>query len=208
MTRWPDLSTTFRNGLRKLDQSMRRWTEPVARPGQQKLGRVPITGHGGISADQLSSAVATLAVRPELPTVADLESELDRFGAFVEGAAFDVSVRNLGRSYWQMQGATVDADDEIFHLASEMERLQRLEGAGLMGWLIRNAAVRAQRPIAMLTRSADDAGEDALALADTLLGSARRLDPTDGGFLFSPRPRRDRRWRSRGRFGDLWIYGD
>ena len=32
MTRWPDLSTTFRNGLRKLDQSMRRWTEAAQKP--------------------------------------------------------------------------------------------------------------------------------------------------------------------------------
>ena len=141
-------------------------------------------------------------------TVDDVRDTRERLEALVERSAADVSTRKLRGTYWALQSAEVDVNDERWSLAAEMDRLERVEGAAVVGWVIRNAALRAQRPIALLARADDDVSDDALDLAGTLLDSPQRLDPTDGGFLFSLRPRRGKRWRSRGRFGHLWIYGD
>lgn len=178
--------------------------------GPDGLGTVPIAGYGGLTGRELASAGASIAVRPQLATVEDLHHERERLEAFIERAAADVSLRNLRGSYWDLQSAEVEVNDEAEALAAEFDRLGRVEGSAIVGWVIRNAAVRSQRPIANLARSATSAevSADALDLASTLLDSAQRLDPTDGGFLFSLRPRRDRAWRFRQRFGSIWVYGD
>ncbi len=172
------------------------------------LGTVPLRGHGGLSAMQFASAGASIEHRPGLVTVDDVQSQRERVEAFVERVAADVQSRNLGGSYWDLQHTEVDPTEEQYSLAAEMDRLDRVEGAAVVGWVIRNAALRTQRPITSVARASQEASADALALAETLLDSRQRLDPTDGGFVFSLRPRRDHRLRSHGRFGHLWIYGD
>lgn len=192
-----------RNGI---DTPMRRALSTV--PVQ--LGVVPITGHGGLTDRELASAGASIAVPPEHMTVDQLHSARERLEAFVERQA-DVASRTLRGSYWDLQSAEISASDEARSLATEMARQRRVEGAAVVGWVIRNAAQKAQRPIATLARPVADGADidgDALDLASTLLDSPQRLDPTDGGFLLSPEPRHGSRWRSRGRFGYLWVYGD
>ena len=174
----------------------------------QALGTVPIQGHGGLTEGQFASAGASIAVRPGLVTIDDVYDERERFEAFVERVSTDVHSRHLGGSYWDLQRADVDPHEEQYSLAAEMDRLDRVEGASVVGWVIRNAALRMHNPITALARATDKVSTDALALAGTLLDSRQRLDPTDGGFLFSLQPRRDHRLRSRGRFGHLWVYGD
>ena len=201
------LRRVTRNGLDSSSLERPRKRAAVSGPG---MGAVRIAGHGGLTGQELASAGASIAVRPELATVEDLHQERERLEAFIERAAADVSLRNLRGSYWDLQAAEVVANDEIETLGAEFERLGTVEGSAIMGWVIRNAAIRSQRPIANLARpdAQAEVSGDALDLASTLLDSAQRLDPTDGGFLFSLRPRRDRNWRFRQRFGSIWVYGD
>ena len=173
-----------------------------------RLGTVPIAGHGRLTGRELASAGASIAIRPQLATVDDLHRERERMEAFIERTAADVSMRNLRGSYWDLQSAEVAANDEAEAMAAEFDRLGTVEGSAIVGWVIRNAAIRSQRPIANLARPGAEVSADALKLASALLDSAQRLDPTDGGFLFSMRPRRDRSWRFRQRFGSIWVYGD
>ncbi len=205
-------SKLTRNGIGSVDLDLGLELEPSTRPTSQpteSMGTVPLVGHGGLSADELASAGASIETRPALVTVDDIFDQRERIEAFVERAAADVQERIHGRTYWEQQSAEVEPNEERAVLAAEMDRLGRVEGAAVIGWVIRNAALRTHLPIARLARPAEEVSDDALDLADTLLGSAQRLDPTDGGFLFSVRPpKRRSRWRSRGRFGDLWVYGD
>lgn len=195
-----------RNGVGTLDLTL----EPSPAPNEEpaRLGTVSIHGHGGLTGEELASAGASIAAPPELMTVDDVRDARERLEAFIERAATDVSTGTLRGSYWNLQSAQIDPEAERWSLASEMERLGRVEGAAVVGWVIRNAAIRAQRPIARLARDTEDVSADALELAGALLDSPQRLDPTYGGLLFSSRRRHDKRWRFRGRFGHLWIYGD
>ncbi len=201
-------SRMTRNGIGSLDLELESSTRPTPQT-TEVMGTVPIVGHGGLSADDLASAGASIETRPALVTVDDIIDQRQRLEAFVERAVDDVHERAHGGTYWDQQSAEIDPDEEREALASEMDRLGRVEGAAVVGWVVRNAALRTHLPIARLARLADEISDDALDLADTLLGSAQRLDPTDGGFVFSLRPpKRRSRWRSRGRFGHLWVYGD
>lgn len=182
--------------------------EPSGDEAVELLGSVPIAGHGQLTGPELATAGASLEVRSKLPTIADLEQERERLEVFVERAATDVATRNLRGAYWDMQSAEVDENEEVAALAAEMDRLGYVESAAILGWVIRNAAVRAQRPIADLARATDEVSDDAHSIAATLLGSAQRLDPTYGGYVFALRPLRRKRLRLRDRFGDLWVYGD
>lgn len=189
------------------------WRLPSSdgRDSAEMLGTVPIEGQGDLTGPELAAAGASLAARSRLPTIDDIAQARERMEVFVERAVADVETRHLGHSYWDLQSTEVDADEEAATLAVELDRLGYVEGAVVIGWVIRNAAIRAQRPIASLARAGDDVddvSDDALGIAETILGSAQRLDPTYGGFVFSLRPRRRKGLRLRDRFGHLWVYGD
>lgn len=204
------LQRVARNGAGSRSFALGRWFAPDD-DGADALGMVPIEGHGQLSGADLAAAGASLAVRSGLPTIADMHDERERLEVFVERAATDVATRHLRGNYWDLQSAEVDADDEMTALAAEMERVGQVEGAAVVGWVIRNAAIRARRPIASLARAAEDVNDvsvDALGMAETLLDSAQRLDPTYGGYVFSLRPERRDGLRLRDRFGHLWVYGD
>lgn len=194
---------TTRNGLGSVDRVMGRFAG-----SKRGLGSVPLRGHGGLSADEVASAGASLDVRPSMVTVDHMRDQRERLEAFVERAAVDINDRALHRSYWDLQGADVNEDDELEALAAELDPLEWVEGAAIVGWVVRNAALYVQRPIVDLAGADVEVGDDALQLARTLLDSPQRLDPTDGGILVSLTPLERHTWRSRGRFGDLWVYGD
>jgi len=200
---------TTRNGLGSMDRAVGRFAGSRRDPGS-----VPLRGHGGLSADQLASAGASLEVRPSIVTVDHMRDQRERLEAFVERATVDVNVGALYRSYWDGQFADVDEAEEIEALAAVLDPLEWVEVAAIVGWVLRNAALYVQRPIADLAGTDAEVGDDALRFARTILDSPQRLDPTDGGILFSLTPLERRaplqhgRWRSRGRYGDLWVYGD
>lgn len=181
------------------------------RDSADAFGTVPIDGHGSLTGPELAAAGASLAARSRLPTIEELAQTRERIEVFVERTMADVEAGHLGYSYWDLQSAKVDANEEVATLAAEVDRLGRVEGAAVIGWVIRNAAIRAQRPVVDLARAASDesgVSDDAMGIAETLLGSAQRLDPTYGGFLFFSRPQRKDGLRFRGLFGHLWVYGD
>ena len=194
---------TTRNGLGPIGCVTDRFIGP-----DRRLGSVPLRGHGGLSADELASAGASIEVRPSIVTVDHMRDQRERLEAFVERATVDVSDRTFRRSYWDLQGAAVNTDEELEALAAELDPLLWLERAVIVGWVVRNAALHVQRPIADLAGADVEVSDDALELAQTLLDSPQRLDPTDGGILFSLVPLERHRWRSRGQYADLWVYGD
>ena len=202
-----DLYRMTRNGVTDLDLDIERLAYVRPDP-RDALGSVPIAGHGQLTAQELASAAASIAVDSGMTTMEKLLQDMERTEVVVRRVAADASTRGLGGSYWDTQSADVDLEEEIERLAGEMQPLGYVEGASVVGWVIRNAAVRAQRPISRLARSNKPVSADAMALAETLLNSAQRLDPTFGGHVFSLRPRRSKRLRFRDRFGQLWVYGD
>jgi hypothetical protein len=207
--RWLSALRDFtRNGIESPDLPAFDDVRRLLAPGPGHLGTVPIAGHGGLTGQELAAAGASLAVAPEMATIEDLHHARERLEAFIERAATDVSSRNLRGAYWDLQSTDIDATQEVEALAGEMDHLGHVEGAAVVGWVIRNAAIRAQRPIVSLARTAEEVSGDALGMAETLLDSAQRLDPTYGGYTFSLRPRRGRGRRFRERFGRLWVYGD
>lgn len=204
--------SVIRNGVESpdldVDHAVDQVLAPDSRLSAETLGIVPLEGHSELTGQELASAGASLAVPSALQTIEDMHHARERAEVFIERAAADVCQRHLCVDYWDLQSAEVDADEEVATLGAEMDRIGHVEGAAIIGWVIRNAAIRAQRPIASLARGAEKVSGDALALAETLLGTVQRLDPTLGGFVFSLRPRRGRGLRFRDRFGHLWVYGD
>lgn len=197
-----------RHGIDTAERGLGRVLAPDDRISSERLGIVPLHGYGQLTGQELASAGASLAVPAALPTIEDMHHARERAEVFIERAANDVDTRQFGATYWTLQSAEVDADEEAVTLAAEMDRIGHVEGAAIVGWVIRNAAIRAQRPIADLARPAEEITADALELAETLLDSAQRLDPTYGGYVFSLQPERSEGLRFRDRFGHLWVYGD
>ena len=200
-----------RNGLDSPalgDLDIKRLFQKDAPDAKRPIGCVPIEGHGGLSARELASAGASLADPTELPTIEVLRQARERMEAFIERAVTDLSTGHLRGTYWDFQSADIDEEAEIDALAGEMQRLRCVESAAVVGWVVRNAAIRAQLPIENLARPLDEVTADAQQLAETLLDSAQRLDPTFGGYLLSPRPLRRSKRRFRERFGPIWVYGD
>ena len=197
-----------RNGIDAAKLDLDRVLPPVDPKIGHTLGCVPIRGYGGLTGQELAAAGASLAIRPDLPTIQDMQNARERLEVFIERAANDVAVRNLRGDYWDLQSVDVDGEEEAVALAAELDRVGYVEGAAITGWVIRNAAVRARRPIASLARAAEDVSDDAFHIAETVLDSAQRLDPTYGGYVFTLHGRPHDRLRFRDRFGHIWVYGD
>ena len=195
-------------GFESAELDLGRVLAPDSRLSDETLGVVSIAGHGQLTGPELASAGASLVVPSALPTIDDMQRARERAEAFIERAAADVATRDQRGTYWALQSAEVGADEEAATLAAEMDRIGHVEGAAIVGWVIRNAAIRAQWPIVDLARPAEEVSVDALALAETLLDCAQRLDPTYGGFVFSLGPDPGNGLRFRDRFGHLWVYGD
>ena len=138
-----------RNGIGAFDTSLISRIEQ-RRSRIEHFGIVPIAGHGGLSGRELASAGASIARSPDFVTFDDVREAGERMEAFVERAAADVQSRDLRGDYAGLQGAEVDVNEEAEALGAAMERVGRVEGAAVVGWVIRNAAIRSQRPIARL----------------------------------------------------------